>query len=275
METGEEACRDASTSTLVLRVGYDGGAFSGFAAQTKQTHVRTVAGELERALTTVLRQPVELTCAGRTDAGVHARAQHVSVPGVRADLDAGRLMRSLTAVLSDDISIGAVLRAPEGFSARFDAHSRTYRYRMVLGDARPLFCGRYAWWVRGVRALDVDAMRAGARALVGEHDFKSFCKTSSAEGKPTCRFVEAIDLWEEEQLGERQLVMQVRGNAFLHNMVRTIVGTLEMVGEGRRPASWVAQVLAACDRRAAGPCAPACGLTFWEVAYDEGVLMPW
>ena len=87
--------------------------------------------------------------------------------------------------------------------------------------------------------------------------------------------MEAIDLWEEEQLGERQLVLQVRGNAFLHNMVRTIVGTLEMVGEGRRPASWVTQVLAACDRRAAGPCAPACGLTFWEVAYDEGVLAPW
>ena len=272
---GQTSAADPGTSTLVLRVGYDGTDFSGFAAQVKQTHVRTVAGELERACATVLRQPVELTCAGRTDAGVHARAQHVSIPDVPADVHADRLMRSLTAVLPDDISVSAVLRAQEGFSARFDARSRTYRYRMVLGDVRPLFSGRFAWWVRGVRALDVDAMRVGARHLVGEHDFKSFCKTSSAEGKPTCRFVESIDLWEEEQLGERQLVMQVRGNAFLHNMVRTIVGTLEMVGEGRRPPEWVGEVLSACDRRAAGPCAPACGLTFWEVSYDGGALVAW
>ena len=118
-------------------------------------------------------------------------------------------------------------------------------------------------------------MGAGATHLVGEHDFKSFCKTASAEGKPTCRFVESIDFSWEEQLGERQLVMRVVGNAFLHNMVRTIVGTLAEVGLGRRDPAWVAQVLAACDRRAAGPCAPACGLTFWDVRYDEGALRPW
>lgn len=264
--------------TMVLRVAYDGGGFSGFASQEGQPHVRTVAGELAGALRTLLRRPVELTCAGRTDAGVHARAQHVSLPCTpeeSRELSGRRLLRSLSAVLPDDISVTGLMRAPSGFSARFDARAREYRYRIVCGSCRPLFCRSWAWWMRGEETLDVEAMGAGATHLVGEHDFKSFCKTASAEGKPTCRFVESIDFSWEEQLGERQLVMRVVGNAFLHNMVRTIVGTLAEVGLGRRDPAWVAQVLAACDRRAAGPCAPACGLTFWDVRYDEGALRPW
>ena len=264
--------------TLVLRVGYDGAGFSGFAAQEGQPHVRTVAGELTQALLVLLRRPVELTCAGRTDAGVHARAQYVSLPMTpqeSAELSGRRLLRSLSAVLPEDVSVDAALRADAGFSARFDARAREYRYRLICSPTRPLFCRHWAWWLRDEGTLDVEAMRAGAAELVGEHDFKSFCKSASAEGKPTRRFVESIDFFEEEQLGERQLVMRIVGNAFLHNMVRTIMGTLVEVGRGRHDAVWVREVLAACDRRAAGPCAPACGLTFWGVRYGEGALRTW
>lgn len=275
---GEGARDDNAGPTLVVRLAYDGAGFSGFASQEGQPHVRTVAGDLARGLETLLRRPVELTCAGRTDAGVHARDQHVSLPLTdeeAAVLDPARLMRSLTAVLPDDIAVRELLRARPGFSARFDAQARTYRYRIARGPARPLFCAHWCWWERAGGALDVGAMRRAAAYLVGEHDFKSFCKTSSAEGKPTSRFVESIDFWEEQQLGESQLVVQVVGNAFLHNMVRTMVGTLALVGEHRREPVWVSEVLGACDRRAAGPCAPACGLTFWEVRYPAGALEPW
>ena len=270
----------AAGDVLVLKVAYDGTEFSGFAAQERQTHVRTVAGELARALGTLLRREVGLTCAGRTDAGVHARAQHVSVPMTpeeSASLSGERLLRSLGAVLPDDVRVGAVYRADAGFSARFDARARRYRYRIVAGPVGALFNARWSWWLRCRSAsdLDVAAMDEAARCLVGEHDFKSFCKMASAQGKPTCRFVESVGFEEEEAMGERMLVLDVVGNAFLHSMVRTIVGTLVEVGLGRRDPAWVADALAARDRRAAGPCAPACGLTFWDVRYDGGALRPW
>lgn len=270
----------AAGDVLVLKVAYDGTEFSGFAAQERQTHVRTVAGELARALGTLLRREVDLTCAGRTDAGVHARAQHVSVPMTpeeSASLSGERLLRSLGAVLPGDVRVGAVYRADAGFSARFDARARRYRYRIVAGPVGALFNAQWSWWLRCRSAsdLDVAAMDEAARCLVGEHDFKSFCKTASAQGKPTCRFVESVGFEEEEAMGERMLVLDVVGNAFLHSMVRTIVGTLVEVGLGRRDPAWVADALAARDRRAAGPCAPACGLTFWDVRYDGGALRPW
>ena len=177
--------------TLVVRLGYRGQGFSGFA---EQPGGRTVAGELRRALETCLRREVEMTCAGRTDAGVHALSQHVSVPLVpgEADLASDRLMRSLVALTPDDISIQGIYQADPGFSARFDALARSYRYRICAGAARPVLSWDHAWWYRG--SLDADAMAEAARPLLGEHDFKSFCKASSAEGKPTCRFVSALDV---------------------------------------------------------------------------------
>ncbi len=371
-----EAAQEAggAGATMVLRVAYDGTDFSGYAIQEKQGHVRTVAGELRDALRMLLRRDVDLTCAGRTDAGVHARAQHVSFAveqghvrtvagelrdalrmllrrdvdltcagrtdaGVHAraqhvsfavdereaseldgsrllrslgavlpedvrvdrvlrapagfsarfdaqarhyryeasELDGSRLLRSLGAVLPEDVRVDRVLRAPAGFSARFDAQARHYRYGVSVGPVEPLFGARWTWWQRSAVPwdIDVDAMAEGARYLEGEHDFKSFCKTASAVDKPTCRFVEHVRLEWEEAFGERRLVFDVVGNAFLHSMVRTIVGTLMEVGCGRRSPAWVGEVLAACDRRAAGPCAPAKGLTFWDVQYPGGVLLPW
>ena len=263
---------DAGAGTLVVRLGYRGAGFAGFAEQPGQ---RTVAGELRLALQTVLRRPVELTCAGRTDAGVHALAQYVSLP-VDAEelaLPADRLTRSLVALTPDDISLRALYRAPVGFSARFDAQARTYRYRIAAGEARPVLAWDHAWWYRG--ALDVAAMHEAAQVLVGEHDFKSFCKAASAEGRPTCRCLERVEVARVEEAGEELVAIDVTGNAFLHNMVRTIAGTLVEVGRGHRDPAWVGQVLAARDRTAAGPCAPAQGLTFVGVRYPEGLLEPW
>lgn len=258
--------------TLVIRIGYRGAGFAGFA---EQPSVRTVAGELRRALETALRRPCELTCAGRTDAGVHAIAQYVSVPVTEAELGlpGERLMRSLMALTPDDLSVQAILRAPAGFSARFDAISRSYRYRIAASQARPVLAWEHSWWYRG--ALDVDAMAEAARPLLGEHDFKSFCKASSAEGKPTSRYVGALDVSRVREAGEELVAIDVTGNAFLHNMVRTIAGSLVEVGRGHRAPGWIEGVLAARDRAAAGPCAPAKGLTFVGVAYPEGVLEPW
>lgn len=255
--------------TLVFRLGYDGAAYSGFAEQPGQT---TVAGEIRRALETFLRRPIELTCAGRTDAGVHAIAQYVSVPALPEELEIprARWMRAMAALLPGDIALSEVFHAAPGFSARFDARARTYTYRIATGEARPLLTHDYAWWHR--LPLDVDAMDRAARCLLGEHDFKSFCKVASAVGKPTCRNVHAVSFARERQMGEDLIEFTISGNAFLHSMVRTIVGSLVEVGSGRRDETWLADALAACDRRSAGPTAPARGLCFMDVSYDEGAL---
>ena len=263
--------------TLVLRVAYDGSAYSGFAQQEGQPHVRTIAGELLSCMRTLLRRDVELTCAGRTDAGVHARAQYVSIPVTSAELSvlpASRLCRSCSALLPEDIRVVGLYSADRGFSARFDARSRRYRYRLAFGATAPLFCSKWSWWI-GRDEPDVDAMALASRALIGEHDFKSFCKASSAVGKPTCRFVSSIEFFEEDALGERLLTMQIEGNAFLHSMVRTLMGTLLEVGLHRKDVPWVARVLEARDRCSAGQCAPARGLTFWDVVYPDGLLQDW
>ena len=226
----EETVRDAGT--LVVKLGYRGEDFCGFA---EQPGMRTVAGELRRALETALRRPCELTCAGRTDAGVHAIAQYVSLP-IREDelsLDASRLTRSLVALTPDDLSIKALYRASAGFSARFDAQSRRYRYRICAGDARPVMAWDHAWWYKG--SLDVEAMNEAAQLLLGEHDFKSFCKANSAVGKPTHRFVGSLGVSTVEEAGEELVAIDIEGNAFLHNMVRTIAGRLVEVGRGHRP----------------------------------------
>lgn len=259
-------------ATLVLRLGYRGAAFSGFAEQATQ---RTVADELRYALETFLHRPCELTCAGRTDAGVHALGQHVSMPVTAKELliPEIRILRALNALVSDDISINTVLRAPEGFSARFDATARKYRYRIACGPSRPIMAAEHAWWFAG--ELDERIMHEAAQSLLGEHDFKSFAKASSVVDKTTMRCLTRVDVSRIIEADEELITVDVEGNAFLHNMVRTIVGTLVEVGRGRRPVTWPAEVLAARDRRAAGMCAPACGLTFVDASYPEGILKPW
>ncbi len=260
--------------TLAMKVAYRGEAFSGFARQPEQL---TVQGELERALEMLLRRPAETTCAGRTDAGVHARGQVVSFEVYEdelAEMDEreaqlarfASFRRSLNAITHDDISVRSIWQAVDGFSARFDAQAREYRYALAIDETPPVFMRDFAWHVG---PLDVAAMERASRCLIGEQDFKSFCRASSAIDKPTCRNVMEVSFSEEERFGERLVVVKVVGSSFLHSMVRTIVGTLVEVGRGRKPESWVAEALAACDRTAAGETAPAQGLVFWEVRYDD------
>lgn len=257
--------REDAERTLSLTVSYNGGPFCGFARQPGKL---TVQGELEQALSLVMRRPVEVVCSGRTDAGVHALGQVVSFDVANDELE-GRnlysLRRSLNALTHEDITVREVEERQPGFSARFDAQWREYHYHMCLDEVPPLFMRDFSWYVHG--QLDIDAMREAAAHLVGEHDFKSFCMAASAVGKPTCRNVHEISLSREMIMGEGILTFKVVGNAFLHSMVRTIVGTLVMVGRGQRKPEWVREVLEARNRTAAGENAPAAGLVFWRVQY--------
>lgn len=251
--------------TLALTLSYNGAPFAGFARQPGQT---TVQGDLEDALRLLFRRDVETTCAGRTDAGVHALGQVVSFDVDDRDI-AGRsllsLRRSLNALTHDAVTVREVEPKKHGFSARFDAQAREYRYHLCMDSTSPIFMKYFSWFVPG--GLDVAAMEEGSRYLLGEHDFKSFCMAASAEGKPTHRNVREISFHPETVMGENLLCIKVVGNAFLHSMVRTIVGTLVAVGRGQRDAGWVQEVLQARDRCAAGENAPAQGLVFWRVIY--------
>ncbi|HEY3318609.1 MAG TPA: tRNA pseudouridine(38-40) synthase TruA [Coriobacteriia bacterium] len=262
------------SGTTVLVLAYDGAPFSGFARQAGRA---TVQGRLEEALATALRRDVVTECAGRTDAGVHALGQVVSFPSAEGDPSGAELLRSLNALAGPEIVVREARSAPAGFSARHDALSREYRYRLVPGPVPPLFLRGVAWWAKG--ALDIAAMREASEALVGEHDFASFCVAETAQrvrettSIGTVRSIDLLELGTACELGESHLVVRVAGRAFLHSMVRIVVGTLVEVGRGKRPPAWTAEVLAAKDRAAAGRTAPAHGLTLWHVAYEDGVWL--
>lgn len=254
---------------LRIDLAYDGGAFHGWAAQPR---LRTVQGTLEAALAAVLRVPVvAVTCAGRTDAGVHARGQVVHADVEEADLRtaAGRsqdppaaaLLRRLNGVLPPDVRVRATGEAPPGFDARFSAEWRRYAYR--LADAPdlldPLCRGHVLAWPR---PLDLAAMDDAAGALLGEHDFAAFCKRRA--GATTIRTLRRL-AWRRDDTGLAEAT--VVADAFCHSMVRALVGCLLAVGEGRRPGSWPAEVLRAGRRDPAVTVAPAHGLTLEEVGY--------
>ncbi len=252
---------------LRLDLAYDGTAFHGWAAQPS---LRTVQGELEGALATVLRTPAAVTCAGRTDTGVHARGQVVHFDVEHATLveAAGRsalppvdaLARSLNGVLDDDLHVRRVVEAPKGFDARFSAVWRRYAYRVSddPGTADPLTRHHVLGWPR---PLDVAAMNAAAALLVGEHDFAAFCK--KREGATTIRTL--LDLTWERDGG--LLTATVRADAFCHNMVRSLVGCLVAVGEGRFEPTLAGEILLGAARDPRVTVLPAHGLTLEEVGY--------
>ncbi len=250
--------------TIAMVVSYNGAGLSGFA---RQPDLETVQGRLEQALGTVLRRDVEITGAGRTDAGVHALGQVVSFEASGDEPSPDALIRSVNALAGPGIVVTGIQRAPAGFSARFDAVAREYRYRFVPGPVPPVFLSPYAWWIK--HKLDLHMMREACAALVGEHDFASFCVSESAREGSTVRALELVSIEPDMVLGEHSVVLRVVGNAFLHSMVRVIAGTLAEVGVGRREPGWVADVLEARSRAAAGPTAPPNGLTLWHVSYPE------
>lgn len=245
-----------------LDLAYDGAAFHGWATQPG---LRTVQGEIESAITTVLRleRPPRLAVAGRTDTGVHARGQvaHVDLDRVNP----AALERRLQRILPSDITLRGVTPAPEGFDARFSALERRYVYRLrdqPGGD--PLVRGHVVSWPK---PLDVDAMNAAAAHLTGEHDFAAFCR--KREGATTIRTLLELRSHRREDLVETT----VRADAFCHSMVRALMGALVAVGEGRHDPAWVGEVLGAAARDSRVKVMPAHGLVLEEVSYpDDGDL---
>ena len=247
-----------------LVVAYDGTDFHGFAAQSG---VRTVGGVLGAALEKVLRHPVELSCAGRTDRGVHAWGQVVSFDA-EPGLDEWRLQRSVTSMLQPEVVVRSCELVQPGFDARRSATWREYRYTVVNRPVPDPFRDRFSWWVP--EPLDLRALRLGADPFVGEHDFASFCR-KGPEGSTTVRRV-LRSRWIDE--GDGVLRYEIRATAFCWQMVRSIVGTLVDVGVGRRKPGEVLGVLRARDRAAVGNLAPPSGLCLWEVGDDGAVNRP-
>lgn len=247
---------------IALLVAYDGTDFRGFA---RQPRVRTVQGSLDEALARLLRAPIRTVGAGRTDAGVHAAGQVVSFEAPDATKPEWVLAR-LNRLLPPEISVRAAATVPESFDARFSARARTYEYR-IYRDATPdPFLDRF--WLHAPGALDLRAMRAGSRALVGEHDFAAFCR---AGGRPTVRRVRSMVL---ATPAPARVVMRITADSFCQQMVRSVAGLLLEVGRGRRAPGDVAKVLAAARRDAAGPVAPPRALHLLIVRYGRGGPFP-
>ena len=256
---------------LRIDCAYDGADFSGWAAQPT---LRTVQATLEDALATALRVPqVRVTVAGRTDSGVHARGQvaHVDVEPDAVTSSAGRstdppldaLARRVDGILPPDLRVRRISEAPDGFDARFSAIWRRYAYRIADAQelADPLVRGHVLTWPR---RLDLDAMNAASAPLVGLQDFAAFCK--QREGATTVRTL--LDLaWRRDETG--LVVGSVRADAFCHNMVRALVGSLIAVGEGRQPTTWPGEVMAGRRRDAGVRVVHAHGLTLEEVGYPD------
>jgi tRNA pseudouridine38-40 synthase len=239
-----------------LVIAYDGTHFHGFA---RQAGLRTVQGTLEQVLADVLGHPVEVFGSGRTDAGVHARAQVVHFTQQHGP-PPERWPRILLRRLPEDIVVTSAEAVPDSFHARFSARWKTYRYTLQRAEVPDVFTRRYTWHVPG--PLNLDEMRRAAAALEGEHDFTSFCAAATpVEDKR--RTISAIRI---DPRGS-YLHIYCRGNGFLQHMVRIVVGTLVQVGQGKRTAADIPRILAARDRQAAGPTAPPQGLTLWEVEY--------
>lgn len=241
-------------AVLKLVLAYDGTDFHGFARQPDR---RTVEGSLLEALERILGGRPGLSVAGRTDAGVHAEGQVVSL---EAEADPGRLQRALNGMLGPEIAVRKAGRAPAGFDARRSATARSYRYRIRLGEVPDPFTAAFEWHRPGRYGLG--PMRRAAGLLVGERDFASFCR-APADGGSTVRTLERLSV---RRTGE-VLEIGARAGGFLHQMVRSLVGTLVAVGEGRLEAASMPEVVAARDRAAAGPVAPPHGLTLVSVHY--------
>jgi len=240
-----------------LTLAYDGTAYSGWQVQPAAA---TVQGTVEAALEVLEGQPVSLTGSGRTDAGVHALAQVASCTLCKP-IPPNGLLKALNRLLPTDIRVSDASLAPEGFHARHWASAKTYEYRVQRAPICPPFEALYTYW--HPYPLDEDAMRLAAERLVGDHDFRSFASSGGDSQESTERSVFSSVLRREDDL----LVYRVRGSGFLYRMVRNFVGTLLEVGRGNLEPHDIDRILAARDRRAAGPTAPARGLFLASVEY--------
>jgi len=254
-----------------LGVEYDGGAFSGWQRLSRlgEPDLRgepTVQQALEEALSFVAGHPVATTCAGRTDAGVHGSGQVVHFDST-AQRDARGWVLGTTSRLPPSVAARWCVPVASDFHARFSARARRYRYRILNRAVRPAFERQYLSWER--RPLDAGAMHNAAQALLGEHDFSAF-RTVHCQAAHARRELQFIEVRRSGDIVD----VEVQANAFLHHMVRNIVGSLLVVGRGEQPGAWIAELLAGRDRTVAGPTAPAAGLVFLGPRYPDQWNLP-
>jgi len=257
-----------------LGIQYRGTHYGGWQRQEHRTSsvqadslaVTSVQTWLETALSRVADEPITTICAGRTDAGVHAREQVVHFE-TRASRPLRAWILGVNAHLPDDISVLWATQVDDKFHARFSATARTYRYLVNNTPARPALGREWMTWVRD--PLDQEAMHDAAQALLGENDFSTF-RGNSCQSKTPWRYAHHVQVQRSGQI----VVVEIKANAFLHHMVRNIVGSLLLVGRHDKPSPWMGEILAGKDRRAAGPTAPSNGLFLARVEYPETFVLP-
>ncbi|HOX72406.1 MAG: tRNA pseudouridine(38-40) synthase TruA [Dokdonella sp.] len=248
---------------IALGIEYDGTDFLGW---QRLSHGPTVQGAVEEALSYVADHPVAVTCAGRTDAGVHARCQVVHFDSDAARTERGWMLGT-NSRLPSTVAVRWAARVDADFHARYAALGRRYRYSILNRAARPALDARYVAWER--QPLDAEAMQRASAALIGENDFSAF-RTIACQARTPFRNVHSIRI---ARIDDR-VVIDIAANAFLHHMVRNIVGSLLPVGRGEQAESWIAELLAGRERRLAGPTASASGLCFVSPVYPSRHGLP-
>lgn len=256
-----------TTRRILLRVAYDGTNYHGWQVQP---NAKTIEGELNRALTQLTGEEIQVTGASRTDAGVHALG-NVAVFDTASRIPAEKFSYALNQRLPEDIVIQSSAQVADDFHPRHCDCRKTYEYD-ILNRTFPLPAYRNtAYFLYG--DLDLDAMRRACQAFLGEHDFTSFC-AAGAQVQTTVRTIYSLEVLEQPLASpERLLTIRVRGNGFLYNMVRIIAGTLVEVGRGHIRPEEIEGIIAACDRAKAGPTAPARGLRLVEIDFDEPYIL--
>ena len=244
---------------VALGVEYFGKNFHGW--QVQKSGLRTVQNVVESALSKVANHPVRVFCSGRTDSGVHAIEQviHFETNTVRTDrawLFGGNVN------LPSDVNFKWVKLVSDDFHARFSAFARSYKYKIHQNPVRSSLKADYYLWEP--RPLNVDNMKAASALLLGEHDFSCF-RGSLCQSKSPIKTIEYIEI----KSFENELIIKIKANAFLHHMVRNIVGTLLKIGRGEKNVEWMSSVLASKDRKIAGPTAEPQGLYFIQAFYEE------
>jgi len=246
-----------------LTVAYDGTSFHGFA---RNPDVKTVEGLLTGALAKVIGRIPVLTCAGRTDTGVHAKAQIVSFDSEPFEIE--KIQKALNSICGPSVAVSNIEQTSDDFNARFSAKSRTYRYQVLNQRDPDPFLSRYSWHIRA--PVSIEIMNQAGQQLLGEHDFTSFCRkrTIEIEGKQTLASLKReITSLRWEATDQNLVELWITANAFCHQMVRSITGTLIEIGLGKISESSILEILEARDRSVAGQVAPPHGLTLWEVCY--------
>jgi tRNA pseudouridine38-40 synthase len=255
-----------SGARVACRIEYDGNAYNGWQSQPVGHNSTTVQDVLETALAQIAQQPIRVHCAGRTDSGVHGHCQiiHFDQPVERS---ARAWTIGVNTSLPTDVRVHWAQVVQASFHARFSATARRYRYLIANTAIRPALLHRYAAWHR--RPLDAAAMHHAAQCLVGNQDFSAF-RAASCQSSSPVRDVHHVAVTRHADL----VVIDIQANAFLHHMVRNLAGSLMAIGDGRRDAAWLVQLLAARDRTLAADTAPACGLYLVDVLYPSAYELP-